>query len=85
MLGDRIDATGARLRSYATRRPDNLLAETGVLSAPERHPLRVRARRVDRRHQVLDPVIVAGPAALRVVGMLVIGRAVLRRTRHRAD
>ena len=60
VAGDRVDAWGAHLRSFATLRPDNPVTQTGVLSE-----LRVRGSlrsgRSDRRHHLLDPVIVAGP------------------------
>jgi hypothetical protein len=82
MLGDRIDATEARLRSYASRHPDNLLTETGVLAELKGHGLRSRAGRVDRRHQVLDPVVVAGPALLRVATVVGVVRAIRRRSRR---
>ena len=82
MLGDRVDATGARLRSYVSSRPDNLLTETGVLSEKRRHGISSRKGRVDTRHQLLDPLIVAGPTALRVVGAAVALRAVVRRVRR---
>jgi hypothetical protein len=82
ILGDRMDAAGARLRSYATARPDNLLTETGVLTERKHHPISSRAGRVDVRHQVLDPVIVAGPALLRGLGAAAIVRAVARRVRR---
>jgi len=82
MLGDRIDASEARLRSYASLRPDNLLTETGVLSERKHHGLSSRAGRVDRRHQVLDPLIVAGPTLLRAVAAAVALRYVIRRVRR---
>lgn len=82
IVGDRLDATEARLRSYVSRRPDNLLTETGVLSEYRRHGLGSRAGRIDRRHQVLDPLIVGGPAALRVAALVLVVRSVLRRVRR---
>ena len=82
IAGDRLDAAESRVRSYASLRPDNLLTESGVLGELRRHPLRSRAGRVDRRHQVLDPVIAAGPAVLRVVGAAALVRAVVRRVRR---
>jgi hypothetical protein len=85
VLGDRLDATGSRMRSYASRRPDNLLTESGVLSELRSHPLRSRAGRIDRRHQLLDPVVVAGPAVLRVAGAAAIVRAAVRRARRPRD
>ena len=61
VLADRVDAIESHLASFATTRPDNPITETGVLSEFRHHPVSSRAGRVDVRHQVLDPVIVAGP------------------------
>jgi len=60
VLADRVDAIESHLASFATTRPDNPITETGVLSEVRHHPVSSRAGRVDVRHQVLDPVIVAG-------------------------
>jgi hypothetical protein len=78
ILGDRVDAVGSHLRSFASLRPDNPITETGVLSEFRRHGIasRVGRGRADVRHQALDPLIVAGPwvlalgAAYRVVKRL---------------
>ena len=66
ILGDRVDAAGARLRSLVSRRPDNPVTETGVLAEFRRGGLRSRLGRgrVDGRHAWLDPLIVSGPATL---------------------
>jgi hypothetical protein len=61
IAGDRIDAWGSHLRSFGTLRPDNPGTETGVRSELTRSGLRSRRGRSDARHQVLDPVVVAGP------------------------
>jgi hypothetical protein len=61
MAADRVDALESHLRSFLTLHPDNPVTETGVLSEFSHHPISSRAGRVDVRHQVLDPVIVAGP------------------------
>ena len=65
----------------ATLHPDNPITETGVLSESSRHGFssRFRARRADRAHQPLDPIIVGAPwvvlggaayvAARRVAGL----------------
>jgi hypothetical protein len=82
MIGDRIDAAEARLGSYASLRPDNLLAETGVRSELHRHPVKSRAGRIDRRHQLLDPLIVAGPAVARGLMAAAVIRAGIRRVRR---
>src|SRR3954469_23448334 len=60
IAGDRVDAWGAHLRSFASLHPDNPVTETGVLSELSAGGTS-RSGRSDRRHQVLDPVIVAGP------------------------
>ncbi|SMH27605.1 hypothetical protein SAMN06295885_0003 [Rathayibacter oskolensis] len=81
ILGDRVDATGAHLRSLATLRPDDPVTETGVLSEARRHPIASRRGRSDVRHQALDPLIVAGPWVLSAIGVVLGGRALLRRLR----
>ncbi len=79
VLGDRVDAVAAHLRSFASARPDNPVTQTGVLSESRRRPVRSRLGRgrVDLRHAWLDPIIVAGPwvvwAAV-VVSLLTRGR-----------
>jgi hypothetical protein len=78
IAGDRVDAWGSHLRSFASRHPDNPVTETGVLSelsagGTSRHG------RSDRRHQLLDPVIVAGPWVV-AAGVASIGvRRLIRR------
>jgi hypothetical protein len=63
IAADRVDAWESHLKSFLTVRPDNPMTETGVLSEFRHHGLRSRlgTRRADRVHQLLDPVIVAGP------------------------
>ena len=60
IVGDRVDAWGAHLRSFATLHPDNPVTETGVLSEFTASGTE-RSGRSDRRHQVIDPLLVAGP------------------------
>jgi hypothetical protein len=64
VVGDRVDAWGSHLRSFATAHPDNPVTETGVRAELTRGGLRSRRGRSDARHQLLDPVIVAGPWVL---------------------
>ena len=66
VLADRVDATGAHLRSLLTLRPDNPITETGVKGELTHSGAssRLGKGRTDVRHQVLDPVIVAGPFVL---------------------
>ncbi|SDY78074.1 hypothetical protein SAMN05660209_03702 [Geodermatophilus africanus] len=59
IVGDRIDAWGSHLRSFASRRPD--VPASGLRSELTHGGLRSRRGRSDARHQVLDPVVVAGP------------------------
>jgi hypothetical protein len=63
MLGDRVDATGAHLRSLLTLHPDDPVTETGIAAETTRHGVasRVGRGRTDVGHQALDPVLVAGP------------------------
>ena len=64
LLGaDRVDAVESHLRSFATLRPDNPIAETGVLSEFTRGGISSRfgRKRVDVNHQWIDPILVAGP------------------------
>ena len=60
IVGDRVDAWGAHLRSFGTLHPDDPITETGVLSELGASGS-ARRGRSDRRHQLLDPVVVAGP------------------------
>lgn len=78
MGADRVDAWGAHVRSFASLHPDNPITETGVLSELSAEGS-LRRGRSDRRHQVLDPVIVAGPWVAGA-GAVVLGvRRLLRR------
>lgn len=80
MLGDRVDAVGSHLRSFASLRPDNPISETGVLSEFRRHPFRSRfgVTRADRSHMWLDPIVIAGPWVLAGVGAFAVGRRLVR-------
>jgi hypothetical protein len=78
IVGDRVDAWGSHLRSFATLHPDNPITETGVLSELSAGGTS-RSGRSDRRHQLLDPVLVAGPwaagGAVMVLGVRKVVRA----------
>ncbi|GIG40832.1 hypothetical protein [Cellulomonas phragmiteti] len=80
IAADRVDAAEAHLRSMATLRPDNPITQTGVLSEPRRHPVASRRGRVDVRHQVLDPLIVAGPWVAGALVAVAAARAARRRS-----
>lgn len=66
ILGDRVEAAGAHVRSLASRHPDNPITQTGVLGEFRRHPIRSRfgRGRVDLKHAWIDPILVAGPWVL---------------------
>jgi len=83
LAADRVDAWENHLRSFATSRPDNPITETGVLSEFSRHGIssRLGKRRADVTHQVLDPIIVAGPWVL--AGSLVFSAVKRQRRRRR--
>src|SRR4051794_4379026 len=91
LLGaDRVDAIESHLRSFASLRPDNPITETGVLSELSHHGVKSRLgqKRADVRHQMLDPIIVAGPWLLFGAGAFVTVKAaanVLRGTRRVAS
>src|SRR5918997_2840349 len=72
VAADRVDAYEEHLRSFATTRPDNPITETGVRAELTHHGLSSRKGRIDARHQVLDPVIVAGPW-LAAAGVATVG------------
>jgi hypothetical protein len=82
VVADRVDAVEEHLRSFATTRPDNPITETGVKAELTHGGLRSRRGRVDARHHVLDPVIVAGPwlagAGAAVLGARKVARALRR-------
>ncbi|SES44524.1 hypothetical protein [Lentzea albida] len=82
LAADRVDAWESHLSSFLTARPDNPVTETGVLSEFSRHGVssRLGQKRADVKHQVLDPVIVAGPWVLAVAVVVTLVRKLLRRS-----
>ena len=82
VAGDRVDAWEEHLRSFATTRPDNPVTQTGVRAEISHHGLTSRRGRVDARHHLLDPVLVAGPW-LAVAGGAVVGARRLARAVRR--
>ena len=61
IAGDRVDALESHVASLATGRPDNPVTETGVRAELPHHGVASRRGRVDTRHHLMDPVLVAGP------------------------
>lgn len=80
IAGDRVDAWGSHLRSFASLHPDNPVSETGVLAELSADGT-ARSGRSDRRHQALDPLIVAGPWVA-AAGAAVLGARRLARRRR---
>jgi hypothetical protein len=78
IAGDRVEAWGSTLRQLASGRP--VPPATGVGTEVTRGGLRSRRGRSDARHQLLDPVVVAGPwvagAGAAVLGVRKVVRAV---------
>jgi hypothetical protein len=81
IVGDRVDAWGSHLRSFATAHPDNPVTETGVRTELSHDGLGSRRGRSDARHQVLDPLVVAGPWVAGVAGAVAVGRRLRRALR----
>jgi len=79
VAADRVDSVESSVGSLLTRHPDNPVAETGVRGEFSHHGLSSRkGKRVDVRHQVLDPVIVAVPWFARGAAVYFAARAVVR-------
>ncbi|MFI6258300.1 hypothetical protein ACIBCL_19685 [Micromonospora zamorensis] len=81
LAADRVDAVESTFASFLSRHPDNPITETGVLSEFTHHglPSRLRGKRVDRVHHLLDPVLVAAPWVLAAgVGYLALRRVTSR-------
>ncbi|MEX5718791.1 hypothetical protein [Geodermatophilus maliterrae] len=81
VVGDRIDAWGSHLRSFATLHPDNPVTQTGVRGELTHHGLRSRRGRSDARHHLVDPLVVAGPWVAGAGGVVLGVRKVLRAVR----
>jgi hypothetical protein len=63
LAADRVDVVESNVAALFSRRPDNPITETGVLSELSHHGFssRVGRDRVDVRHHLVDPVIVGAP------------------------
>ena len=83
MAADRVDVVESTVGAALRGRPDNPVAETGVRAELTGHGLRSRmaGNRVDVRHHVVDPLIVAGPWAAGAVAGYRVTRRVLQRGR----
>ncbi|MFQ1002785.1 hypothetical protein [Modestobacter sp. SSW1-42] len=81
IAGDRVDAWGAHLRSFASRHPDNPVTETGVRAELTHGGAASRKGRSDARHQLLDPLLVAGPWVAGAGAAVLGGRRLVRALR----
>jgi hypothetical protein len=81
IVADRVDVLESNVASLFRGHPDNPVTETGVLSELRHHGMssRLGQNRVDVRHQVIDPVIVAAPWVAAGGAVYVGARSVLRR------
>lgn len=81
LAADRVDAIESHLVSFGTLRPDNPITQTGIAAELKYGRSRFVGARADRRHHLLDPVIVAGPwLAVVWLGMLGVRRVLRRRS-----
>lgn len=83
VLGDRVDAATAHVRSFASRRPDDPITQSGVLGERGRSPVASRTRpgRSDGKHAWLDPLLVVGPWVLAGLIALRVARGLTGRGR----
>ena len=67
IAADRVDSLGSSITAVLRGKPDNPVAESGVLGELRARPVRDRfgRSRTDTKHQWMDPVIVTTPWALR--------------------
>jgi hypothetical protein len=80
IVGDRVDAWGSHLRSFASPRPD--VPATGVRTEFTHGGAGSRRGRSDVRHQLLDPVVVVGPWVAGAGAAFLGVRRVLRAVRR---
>lgn len=84
MVGDRVDSAGAHLRSFASRRPDDPITQSGVFGERGRRPVgsRLQPGRIDLKHAWVDPILVVGPWVIFAVLAFRVGRGILRPMRR---
>ena len=76
IAGDRVDVLESRIGTLLRGRPDNVIAETGVLSEFKNRGYRTRfgQHRVDLKHQPIDLVMWAAPYAAIGYGVYLAAR-----------
>ena len=80
VVGDRVDAITAHVRSLFSSRPDEPISQSGVMGERGRRPIasRVTPGRIDLKHAWLDPIIIVGPWLLVAVVVVRAGRMMVR-------
>jgi hypothetical protein len=80
MAADRVDVLESSVEAALQGRPDNPISESGVVAEFKRHGIRSRVGtpRVDRKHQPIDALIVAGPWLLAGYAAYRAGRMLAR-------
>jgi hypothetical protein len=81
MLGDRVDVLESRVTAALSGRPDNVIAETGVLAEFRNRAYRTRfgQHRADLKHQPVDIVMWAMPYVAVAGGVYMLAQAFGRR------
>jgi len=81
MAGDRVDVIESRVEAALSGRPDNPIAETGVMREFKGQAYRTRfgQHRADLKHQPLDLVMWAAPYVLMAGAVWFAGRAISSR------
>lgn len=76
IAGDRVDVLESRITALFSRRPDNVIAETGVLSEFKNRAYRTRVgqHRADWKHQPIDLVMWAAPYLAIAGGIYLVTR-----------
>jgi hypothetical protein len=80
IAGDRVEAWGSHLRSFATARPD--VPATGIRTELTHGGVASRRGRSDVRHQLLDPLLVGGPWVAGAGAAFLAARKVVRAVRR---
>jgi hypothetical protein len=71
MIGDRVDVVEGRVEALLAGRPDNPIAESGILREFKNRAYRTRfgQHRADLKHQPIDLVMWAAPYAAIATGV----------------
>ncbi len=78
IAADRVDVFESAFGALLRGRPDNLVAETGVVAEVHHHGLSSRLGERRTKHQWMDPFVVLGPWVLAGAGAVAVVRRLLR-------